>query len=267
MSSALGMVETRGLVGAIEAADAMLKAANVTFAGKEKVVPALITIKVTGEVAAVKAAVEAGAEAAKRVGQLVSTHIIPQPDEQLKVILPGIFKSNRIQPDIIKKEKPRVDEQIKKEKIVSPKEDTLFLQDNIEDKIVSADSKRLIPKPDVNTKLKELEEKIEEIIEDKSSAETSSETIARLRREALGDTKYDEAEAKRNVNSIAEKKTKSNTENEELKFENLSLPEVENLNVHKLRRLARSTSGFPIQGREISKANRKELLHYFNKLK
>lgn len=84
---ALGMVETRGLVGAIEAADAMCKAANVRLIGREKTNPALITIKIVGETAAVKTAVEAGAAAAARVGELVSTHVIPRPDLQLESII------------------------------------------------------------------------------------------------------------------------------------------------------------------------------------
>ena len=79
---ALGLVETRGLVSALEAADAMAKAANVTMVGKEITDAALVTIKVVGEVAAVKAAVEAGGAAAARVGELVGTHVIPRPHEE-----------------------------------------------------------------------------------------------------------------------------------------------------------------------------------------
>ena len=90
MPKALGLIETKGLVAAIEAADAMLKAANVSFAGKTVTRPALVTIKVVGETAAVRAAVDAGSAAAGRVGQVVSTHIIPQPDEQLILMLPEI---------------------------------------------------------------------------------------------------------------------------------------------------------------------------------
>jgi microcompartment protein CcmL/EutN len=83
---ALGLVETRGLVAALEAADAMLKAANVVCVGKEVTDAAMVTIKVVGEVGAVKAAVEAGSAAARRVGELVSTHIIPRLDEQAELV-------------------------------------------------------------------------------------------------------------------------------------------------------------------------------------
>ena len=85
---ALGMVETRGLVGAIEAADALVKAANVTLVGKEQIGSGLVTVMVRGDVGAVKAAVDAGAAAAKRVGELVSVHVIPRPHGDVENILP-----------------------------------------------------------------------------------------------------------------------------------------------------------------------------------
>jgi ethanolamine utilization protein EutM len=85
---ALGMIETRGLVGAIEAADAMVKAAKVTLIGKEKIGGGYVTVMVRGEVGAVKAATDAGAAAAKRVGELVSVHVIPRPHTEVEQILP-----------------------------------------------------------------------------------------------------------------------------------------------------------------------------------
>ncbi|HFI0213531.1 MULTISPECIES: propanediol utilization microcompartment protein PduA [Streptococcus] len=87
-ANALGMVETRGLVGAIEAADAMVKAANVTLVGKEQVGGGLVTVLVRGDVGAVKAATDAGAAAAENVGELVSVHVIPRPHSEVEVILP-----------------------------------------------------------------------------------------------------------------------------------------------------------------------------------
>jgi len=91
-NEALGMVETKGLVGAIEAADAMVKAARVTLVGKEFVGGGLVTVMVRGDVGAVKAAVEAGSVAAKKVGELISVHVIPRPDEQVEGILPKMAK-------------------------------------------------------------------------------------------------------------------------------------------------------------------------------
>jgi microcompartment protein CcmL/EutN len=87
MEYALGLIETKGLVGAIEAADAMVKAADVKIISKEKVTGALIIIKVMGETAAVKSSVDAGAVAAQRIGELVSAHVIPRPDNQLDFLL------------------------------------------------------------------------------------------------------------------------------------------------------------------------------------
>jgi ethanolamine utilization protein EutM len=85
---ALGMIETKGLVGAIEAADAMVKAANVTLVGRELVGAGLVTVMVRGDVGAVKAATEAGAEAVQRVGTLISVHVIPRPITEVNGILP-----------------------------------------------------------------------------------------------------------------------------------------------------------------------------------
>lgn len=87
-NEALGMIETRGLVGAIEAADAMVKAANVTLIGKVLVGGGYVTVMVRGDVGAVKAAVDAGAEAARAVGELVSVHVIPRPHPEVENILP-----------------------------------------------------------------------------------------------------------------------------------------------------------------------------------
>src|SRR5512135_3173638 len=95
---ALGLVETRGLVAAIEAADAMVKTSNVVLVGKEITVPALVTIKVVGDTAAVRSAVEAGAAAAQRVGELVSKHVIPRPAEGMEELL--YARRSRTQADV-----------------------------------------------------------------------------------------------------------------------------------------------------------------------
>jgi ethanolamine utilization protein EutM len=91
---ALGMIETKGLVGAIEAADAMVKAANVVLIGSEYVGGGYVTIMVRGDVGAVKAATDAGASAAKRVGELVSVHVIPRPHSDVEMILPHNTKGS-----------------------------------------------------------------------------------------------------------------------------------------------------------------------------
>ncbi len=88
-TNSLGMVETKGLVGAIEAADAMVKAANVTLVGKEHIGSGLVTVMVRGDVGAVKAATDAGASAAERVGELIAVHVIPRPHAEVDNILPN----------------------------------------------------------------------------------------------------------------------------------------------------------------------------------
>ncbi len=85
---ALGMVETKGLVSAIEAADTMVKSANVTLVGYEKIGSGLVTVMVRGDVGAVKAATDAGSAAANKVGELVSVHVIPRPHTEVEKILP-----------------------------------------------------------------------------------------------------------------------------------------------------------------------------------
>ncbi len=176
MELALGLVETKGLVGAIEAADAMTKTANVKLLGKEIVKGALVTVKIIGEVAAVKASVDAGAAAAQRVGQLISIHVIPRPDDQIDFIVDETeYKST---PSVEKQKRPPV-------------------------------------KKKVEAELFDLEEKPSDVGGAVSAVDQ----------------------------------------------------ELENLTVEELRRLARKTEGFPIQGREISIANRSLLLDYFKNLK
>ena len=87
-ADALGMVETKGLIGSIEAADAMVKAANVVLVGKEYIGGGFVTVLVRGDVGAVKAATDAGSAAARRVGELISVHVIPRPHAEVEKILP-----------------------------------------------------------------------------------------------------------------------------------------------------------------------------------
>lgn len=210
---ALGMIETRGLIASIEAADAMVKAARVQLIGKEKVQGGLVTILVVGETAAVKSAVDAGAAAAQRVGELVSTHIIPRPDDQIDGIIGEVKPVER---------KPS-----KQEVEIIPER-----------------------KPERTVKQKKIEEK--ESFEEVKPVQraSSSSTIDRLKKEALG----------KSITLETSDKTKS-TE----KF-NFNMAELEVMNVHQLRRFARDIESFPIKGREISRANRGELLDFFKAL-
>lgn len=110
---ALGMIETKGLIGAIEAADAMTKAANVTLIGKEKVGSGLITVMITGDVGAVKAAVDAGAAAAEQVGHLVGVHVIARPHDEIE----NILKKEVVEKEVIEETIEEVVEEVVEEVI------------------------------------------------------------------------------------------------------------------------------------------------------
>jgi ethanolamine utilization protein EutM len=230
MPKALGLVETRGLVAAIEAADAMVKAANVTLVGKERTDPAMITIKIIGETAAVRSAVDAGSSAAERVGVLVSTHIIPQPDNQMTTLIPEIKDNSTKKLRKVEKVIPE-----KREESVTP--------------VIKSRTKK--EKLDSKKKINSVVEKEEKIEDEVKTSSVVTDTISRLREEALG-TEAQKETVKAKAAPGKKKKIK--------------MEELEVLNVHQLRRFARGTEGFPIQGREISRANRKRLLDYFKKL-
>lgn len=214
---ALGMVETRGLVASIEAADAMVKAAKVQLIGKEKVQGGLVTILVEGETAAVKSAIDAAAAAAQRIGELVSTHIIPRPDDQVEIILTKTVS--------IKEKPARVDEK-------------LIPEHKLERK----------PERKQKQRIAEQKKNIEEI--NLVNKPAPSSTIERLKKEALG-------------KAITLEKTEKPKSSGEVRF---TMAELEVMNVHQLRRFARGFDDFPIKGREISRANRGELLDFFKGL-
>ena len=210
MQPALGLIETRGLVGAIEAADAMVKAANVKLISKDRISAGLITVKVIGEVAAVKAAVDAGAAAAQRVGELVSAHVIPRPDDQLAILIKGDAYEIPAAGTEMSSDKEAVEEKI---------------AESSDDKIAG-----------------------EEIISDESDVSVEEPIQSGPK------SKWE----------IRLEKVEGETES------GLDIPpdiELEKMNVHELRHLARSFDNFPIKGRDISKANRKTLLEYFRTLK
>ena len=120
--NALGMIETRGLVAAIEAADAMVKAANVTLSCKEQIGGGLVTVMVRGDVGAVKAATDAGAAAAERVGELISVHVIARPHEDLEGILESPDDTDDLPAEALEEISPEIKEESKSvEKKETPK--------------------------------------------------------------------------------------------------------------------------------------------------
>lgn len=227
MQLALGLIETKGLIGAIEAADAMVKAANVKLISKEKITAGLVTVKIIGEVAAVKSAVDAGAAAAQRVSQLISAHVIPRPDDQIEniIIYPELDKPKSF------KEEKTVEEVLEKESEPSTSE-TVF---------------------DEHVEIVEQEELpfVEKIKEEKVSRRPRKlkTTIESLKNEAIAELEKE--------NEIVERKEQTIPTAEELA----------ELNVHELRHLARAFENFPIKGRQISRANRDELIEYFNQIR
>ena len=193
---ALGLIETRGLVGAIEAADAATKAADVALLGKERADAGLMTIKLKGDVAAVRAAVDAGAVAAQRVGELVSAHVIPRPDDDTEILIyppPGQTKEKQPQnaqvsdPEKVRRGRPR--------------------------KVVSSDVQESAPD---------------------SAATISPETVPPL------------------ILSADEQTYRQ---------------QLSDMTVHELRRYARSIGGLSIVGRQISRANREQLIEELVKVR
>jgi ethanolamine utilization protein EutM len=114
MQQALGLIETRGLVAAIEAADAMVKAAKVKFLGRQKVKAGLVAVMVAGDVGAVKAAVDAGAAAGQKVGEIVSVHVIPRPHGDIDPIIPMVPQESKVPPEPKKPERKPVAKKVTK---------------------------------------------------------------------------------------------------------------------------------------------------------
>ena len=200
---ALGLIETRGLIGAIEAADAATKAADVTLVGKERADAGLMTIKIRGDVAAVRAAVDAGAAAAQRVGELVSVHVIPRPDDDVEILIyPPPWQTKEKTP--IREPEP-----------------------------VSRPSKKARQNP------------VRQSVPDEPEA-----TI-----------ELDEEPADTDEGAPPEP-TRVMSDDEET-----HLRQLRDMTVHELRRYARSIKGLPIAGRQISRANRDDLINYLMALK
>ncbi|MBI4549225.1 MAG: BMC domain-containing protein [Ignavibacteriae bacterium] len=193
---ALGLIETRGLVGAIEAADAATKAADVQLIGKERADAGLMTIKLKGDVAAIRAAVDAGAAAAQRVGELVSAHVIPRPDDETEILIyPPPWQTREKQPfpeQLPDTGKPKRGRPRKKDPMETPPMD---IQETIEKEPVTSPPKLM----------------------------------------------SDDEQTYRQ--------------------------QLESMTVHELRRHARSVEGLSIYGRQISRANREQLIDELIKAK
>lgn len=331
MQLALGLIETKGLIGAIEAADAMVKAANVKIIGKENSTAALVTIKIAGEVAAVKSAVDAGAQAAQRVGQLVSTHVIPRPSEELSFLIEDsslvVAKGRSSKKKKSKKAKPKIKEASLFDPIQGEVNENIVVEesvvvphsDNLEEPIESSttESEEILVEPvPVKIELKaeeELEansesEKFEHEEDNSHEQVEASEQLEEVKKETVAEEELPEEtelqsedeklleslvtesvekigdseeiviaeeeldEVENDVTQITESSTEESTNIEatssveKKSHPEIKMEELEILNVHVLRKKARSYDDFPIKGRDISKANRGKLLDYFKSM-
>lgn len=294
MQLALGLIETKGLIGAIEAADAMLKAADVKLINKEKITAALVTVEVVGEVAAVKSAVDAGVAAAQRVGQLISAHVIPRPDDQIEDIIKFVDQEkpsqktkkvkkkksseefslfDPVQENPVEPESQQTAELENEEILEEIEEDLVELEkldkedeDHEQDQEieVSDQEEPEIEPVDFSDDFDE-EEIHEDLIadEDKDDQEISGEEIN------LSSVSIESDEIKESFESEEDQEDFEDETTEEEKSEETESElnkDILEMNVHELRKLARATDNFPIKGREISKANRQTLLDYFKSL-
>lgn len=296
MELALGLIETKGLIGAIEAADAMLKAANVKLTKKEKITAAMVTIEVVGEVAAVRAAVDAGAAAAQRVGQLISVHVIPRPDDQLE---PFITESI-VKPSTSKKEKKQKD--VGMESLFDIKEEyeeqietvsfdyNEFPEDSLEENANTVDIEEAIAEVVTEEEKSKLEQDLfnsdkEIIVEQQDTVKEESELKNEISNEQTPFTDLDKQELPQEKNSSVDDETKEMNKDSDLSEEKENIEDLiekivptesdakilqsdyQNLNVHKLRILARQLSDFPVKGRKLASASRTILIYCLDQLK
>lgn len=337
MKLALGLIETKGLVAAIEAADAMAKAASVQIVGKEKITGGLVTIKIVGEVAAVKSAVDAGAMAAQRVGQLVSTHVIPRPSDELVPLIENYNSAASSTKTTSKKrknkkvkEKPREaslfdqmfddEKPVIEETIVVPHSEVESREESKNDNLLDSEGETVEQEVDIKEDTiteQEVSENVEEVIEKEEiplieekeevvieeiqkdvdeiqeivEEETEEEPVSGITEEPLEekpepsvdeklleDLVSDETETVSEIREeetatgeqeVLEEKEDSQPEPAPLpkqKHPEIKMEELEILNVHALRKKARSYDDFPIKGRDISKANRGTLLDLFKSM-
>ena len=228
METSLGILETKGFAAAISAAEKILENNSIDLIKIEKTGGGIISVFFKGEKEQLQAAFEKGIQQAKLVGEIIALHISNQPNKKIEKIL---FADDKTAELATLRRVPLQEKTIAKENEAGVEK--IQVQKPIK-----------IPKvlPEVKQRIKS------------SKFLGTISTIQRLRREALSSTK------------ISKEKDASSKAQEGKASSEINISKIENLNVHELRRLARNTKGFPIQGREISKANRKELVVYFKDL-
>ncbi|RPI65162.1 MAG: BMC domain-containing protein [Ignavibacteriales bacterium] len=288
MSNSIGLIESKGLVALIEAADVILKNSPVVVLGIHKLENGLVTLAISGNSDYVKAAIESGTEAGRRVGEIYASSVVDNPGKELLNIFSELFPNGEILNSVSNK--------IESEKVLSSDKITeestkLFASVVKQSKL---ESKREKSKPLQVTKItpihkikkikdqlnNQVERKPDESLEKKiESAKSENKkddeildltkplsTIERLRIEALG------LESKKNKSKeipipIIKKETRLKSINESTDNRAIDFDAISQMNVHKLRHYAREFPNFPIKGREISRANRSELVELFRTIK
>jgi microcompartment protein CcmL/EutN len=283
MSNSIGLIESKGIVALIEAADVILKNSPVKILGIHKLENGLVSLAVIGNSDYVKAAIESGTEAGRRVGEIYASSVIENPGKEILEIFSELFPNDEISKNLPVKsgsDEKNIEEtsnvfasltkQIKNE---SKREKSKPLQVTKVTPIKK--NKKVKDKTDHNDKA-QLDESLENKVEDaeiknddidltQESVKQLS-TIERLRLEALGleskKKKSDEPIVPAKIKSDVEKKVNQTFNNGDVDFE-----AIDKMNVHKLRHYARAFPDFPIKGREISRANRDELVEWFRTIK
>ena len=229
MEKSLGILETKGYAAAYSAADKILEDSSIELIKIEKTGGGIISVFFKGDNESLKSAFEKGIQQARSVGEIVALNIINQPNKKIEKLLFSLEQTAF--------RSTKVSSEIEKDKTISPKAEVEAGKTEVQKPV-----KALREITEANKKIKS------------SKLLNSTSTIQRLRREALSsDNLTKEKETKPKIREVKESSQ-------------INLGKIENLNVHELRRLARSTNGFPIQGREISRANRKELANYFKEI-
>jgi len=284
MANSVGLIESKGLVALIEAADVILKNSPAKILGIHKLDNGLVSLAISGNSDYVKAAIEAGTEAGKRVGEIYSSAVIDNPTKELIKLFRDLFPDEVVVNEVVNEIViEKVDEQINLKTDTSELTELLKPTIKFESKrekskpILVTQVKPVIKIKKPNTKQKDKPElKISlpsDTVETKSEPENiieikndkSLSTIERLRQEALGlvdkktQVKESEVSTKKKVENIESKKI-------EIANSDVDIDAIKNMNVHKLRNYARQFPAFPIKGREISRANREELVELFKSI-
>lgn len=269
MKHSLGLLESKGLVALIEAADVILKNSPVEILWVRKLNNGLVTLVISGETDYVKAVMDMAVEAGNKVGEIYSHSIIEDPDVNLLKIFESnldITKSKVM--DLNSQQETAKNESKNFEMIVrtNVKRKTKNLVDHQSEEKFNYNNKKITQ--DTNQDFKELKFTVIKNQKDENSSESTKSkladafsTLERLRREALGITEKDNITEK-NIEGENDKMIKSHV----LLDKDNVLASIEKMNVHELRRYARAFENFPIKGRQISKANRSKLLNLFKEI-